>query len=359
MKPMPGADHEARWWEPQEKWRVLCTLCPRFCSIPPGSKGFCTIRRNVGGKLVNTAYGRSTGFAVDPIEKKPLYHFYPGSRIFSFGTIGCNLGCKFCQNWHMSKIQDVQYLSQFYTPEEVVQLAFDKHCIGIAYTYNDPVIFAEWVIDIAKVARRRGMKNVLVTNGYITPEAREELYRYTDAVNVDLKSFTENFYKKLTLSELEPVLDTLRWLVHHSEVWTEITTLIIPGENDSSRELDRLTQFIAQELSVDIPLHFSAFHPDFKMMDYPATSVSTLKKARTIAQNNGMRYVYLGNVLTSEGQNTICPNCDRTVINRDAYFVDEPEMVDNLCRFCYHPIPGRFDMGEKPVIQNFNKQELS
>ncbi len=173
-----------------------------------------------------------------------------------------------------------------------------------------------------------------------------------------MKSFTENFYKKLTLSELEPVLDTLRWLVHHSEVWTEITTLIIPGENDSSMELDRLTQFIAQELSVDIPLHFSAFHPDFKMMDYPATPVSTLKKARSIAQKNGMRYVYLGNVLTSEGQNTICPNCDRTVINRDTYFVDEPEMVDNLCCFCHHPIPGRFDMGEKPVIQNFNKQEL-
>ena len=260
----------ARYWSTQPDGRILCTLCPRYCRVADGQAGFCFIRQNRGGKLVQLGYGRSTGFAIDPIEKKPLNHFYPGTPVLSFGTAGCNLGCKFCQNWDISKAKlDEQGLRRN-TPDEVVDLAVAQGAPSIAYTYNDPVIWAEYVIDIARAARRRGVKNVLVTAGYVTDEARPELYADADAANVDLKAFSEDFYRKTTASHLEPVLETLKWIRHKSDTWLEVTTLLIPGHNDSDDELARLAAWFAANLGPDVPLHFTAFHPDFKMTDLPA-----------------------------------------------------------------------------------------
>ncbi|NOZ03136.1 MAG: AmmeMemoRadiSam system radical SAM enzyme [FCB group bacterium] len=337
----------ARWWRPLGNGKVECYLCPRYCRIPVGSHGFCVVRENHGGKLYSTVYERTTGLAVDPIEKKPLYHFYPGTQILSFGTIGCNLGCKFCQNWHISKVRHQVYLTHECTAESIVWKAREHNCIGIAYTYNEPTIFGEWVMDVARLARERGLKNVLVTNGYVSPNARRELYRDIDAVNVDLKAFTEAFYRKLTLSRLDPVLDTLRWLVHETDVWVEITTLIIPGKNDSERELDGLTKFVARELNPDVPVHFTAFHPDFKMLDHLPTPVETLFRARDIARRNGLNYVYTGNIFTSVGQKTVCRHCGKMVIHRNIYYVQKPNMKGNCCSFCGYRIPGHF--GREPV----------
>ncbi len=339
--------YPARWWEPLAAGKVQCKLCPRACRIPPGSHGFCVVRENRAGKLYSKVFGRTTGLAVDPIEKKPLYHFYPGTQILSFGTIGCNLGCKFCQNWHISKVRHQVYLMHEIAAESIVRKAKEHNCIGIAYTYNEPVIFGEWVMDIARLARERGLKNVLVTNGYISPVARKDLYRDIDAVNVDLKAFHKSFYRKLTLSRLEPVLDTLRWLVRETDVWVEITTLIIPGENDGDSELDSLTKFVARELNPDVPVHFTAFHPDFKMLDYLPTPVETLIRARDIAYRNGLHYVYTGNIYTSVGQKTVCHHCGKMVIHRNIYYVQKPDMKGNRCGFCGFRIPGHF--GREPV----------
>ena len=338
-------NHVGRWWHGSKDQRVICSLCPRYCNIPVGSHGFCYVRKNVNGKLITTAYGRSTGFAVDPIEKKPLYHFYPGSDVLSFGTIGCNLGCKFCQNWHISKNRNDRNLDRLFTPAEVVQIAIDNNCLGIAYTYNDPIIFGEWVIDIAVIARANGLKNVLVTNGFITSNARADIFTKATAINVDLKAFESEFYRKLTLSHLEPVLDTLRWLVHETDIWIEITTLLIPEENDSAKELNRLTNFIAEELNVDIPLHFSAFHPDFKLRDRPRTPVATLEKAYSIAKNNGLNHVYLGNINTQQGQDTYCSQCGAMLIQRNYYQVGELQLDAGQCRHCGHQVPGCFKGG--------------
>ncbi len=335
--------HKARWWREYGRNRVKCTLCPRYCTIPSGSHGFCYVRQNKSGILYSTAYGKSTGFAVDPIEKKPLYHFLPGSNVLSFGTIGCNLGCKFCQNWQISKLHNEGYMDKVYSPSDVIKMAIDKGCLGIAYTYNEPIIFSEWIIDITSQAREAGLKNVLVTNGYITPEARKDLFQYIDAANVDLKSFSDTFYKKLTLSQIGPVLDTLRWLVHESDVWIEITNLLIPEENDSTIEINRLTRFIVKELSSNIPLHFSAFHPDFKMQDKPITPLSTLKKAYSIAKGNGLLYVYLGNITDSDYKNTYCSQCKQLIIERSHYRVNKSSLKNDKCIFCGYLIPGEFN----------------
>lgn len=333
---------QAQWWEPLENKRVRCTLCPRFCQPGDGQTGFCFIRKNEGGKLYQNGFGSTTGLAVDPVEKKPLYHFLPGTSVLSFGTVGCNLGCRFCQNWDISKARLGETRNLEVSPREVVKMAQKGDCPSIAYTYNDPTIFAEFVVAVAQTARRQGIKNVMVTNGYITPQAREEVYAWIDAANVDLKAFTERFYRKLTLSHLEPVLDTLRWLVHETDVWVEITTLIIPGENDTPEELDQLTRFVAQELGPQIPLHFSAFHPDFKLLDHTPTPLVTLQKARAIGLENGLQYVYLGNVPTAEGQNTCCPGCHRRLIERQFYHVEPPRLNGDRCPHCGHTIAGHF-----------------
>jgi pyruvate formate lyase activating enzyme len=334
--------HEARWWRPPDPkdGKVLCTLCPRFCRVGEGQAGFCFIRRVEGGRMVSLGYGRSTGFAVDPIEKKPLNHFLPGTPILSFGTAGCNLGCKFCQNWSISKAQLDEAGSVDVTPDDVCELAERNGCRSIAFTYNDPVIFAEYVIDVSRQARRRGQKAVLVTAGYVTEEARGELYQYADAANVDLKAFTEDFYRKVTFSHLQPVLETLKWLRRETGVWLEVTNLMIPGLNDDRDETRRLCEWMMAELGPDVPLHFTAFHPDFKITDRPPTPPATLRAARALAREIGLRYVYTGNIYDPEGQTTWCPGCGQAVIERSGYQILGYRIRDNGCAGCGTRIAG-------------------
>jgi len=298
---------------------------------------------------VLTTYGRSSGFCIDPIEKKPLNHFYPGSAIFSFGTAGCNLACKFCQNWDISKARIDQHDSEPATPADVVRLAVRTGCAGLAYTYNDPVIWAEFAIDVAREAHRAGLANVLVTAGYVTAEARGELFEHMDATNVDLKAFTEDFYHRVTFSHLDPVLDTLRWLHHETSVWTEITTLLIPGLNDGDDEIARESDWILENLGPDVPLHFTAFHPDFRMMDRPRTPPATLVRARVIARTRGIRHCYVGNVHDRDGQTTWCPGCGAALIERDWHAICGYRLDGNRCLDCGATLPGRFHPGRQHV----------
>lgn len=332
----------ANWWKTQQNGKILCTLCPRYCTIGEGQIGFCFIRQNHGGKLYTTGYGRPTGFGIDPIEKKPLNHFFPGTTSLSFGTAGCNLGCKFCQNWHMSKakLDDVNALEV--SPDGVIDLALRHKTPSISYTYNDPTIFGEYVIDISKIGREVGIKSVMVTAGYITKEARKEVYKYIDAANVDLKAFTETFYHKLTFSHLEPVLDTLAWLKKETDVWFEITNLMIPGENDSEEETKKMCEWILKNLGDSIPLHFTAFHPDFKMKDKQRTPSSTLINARRIAMSMGLKYVYVGNIFDRDGQTTYCPSCKTKLIERDWHSVLRNSLKEGKCFKCGCVINGVF-----------------
>lgn len=332
----------ASWWETVDNGKVLCTLCPRYCKIGEGQPGFCFIRQNYHGKLYSIGYGRPTGFAIDPIEKKPLNHFYPGSSILSFGTAGCNLGCRFCQNWSISKAKLDDSNSFYASPEDVVNLAKKYNTPSIAFTYNDPTIFGEYVIDISKIAREEGIKTVMVTAGYIDKNARKDVYKYIDAANVDLKGFTEKFYFKLTFSHLNDILDTLVWLKKETDVWFEITTLLIPDENDSPEELKQECNWILNNLGDDVPLHFTAFHPDFKMTNKIVTPEETLSTARETALSMGIKYCYIGNVHNSEGQTTYCPNCKTALIKRDWHSVIFNKLNNGKCYKCGLEIDGRF-----------------
>jgi len=346
IEPIQATDdgaHAARWYEREPDGRLLCTLCPRDCRLKEGQAGFCFIRRNEGGRMVTLGYGRSTGFASDPIEKKPLNHFYPGTQVLSFGTVGCNLGCRFCQNWDISKARTSERGMGSHSPRDVVDLAVEAGCPSIAFTYNDPVIWAEWAIDVAKEARRRGLKTVFVTAGYVHAKAREEIFAHMDAANVDLKAFTEDFYSKVSLAHLAPVLETLEWLARDGKVWTEVTNLVIPGLNDDPAETRGLAEWIRDHMGVDVPLHFSAFHPDYKMMDRPRTPPETLTEARRIAREVGLRYVYTGNVHDPEGQTTWCPGCGAAVIERDWMSVRSYRLgPGGACPRCGLRIAGRF-----------------
>ncbi len=334
--------YEARWWETLPNGKVHCYLCPRHCQIGEGLAGFCFIRKNIGGKLYNLGYARPAALQVDPIEKKPLNHFLPGTRIFSMGTAGCNMGCFFCQNWDMSKSKSDQLRSVHLEPETVVLSAIEYNCPSLAFTYNEPTIWGEYVIDIAKVAHAMGLKTVMVTNGYITREAVFDVYAHIDAANVDLKAFTEDFYSKLTLTHLQPVLDVLKILRHETNVWIELTNLIIPTLNDSSEEIKQLCGWVLENLGDDVPLHFTAFHPDFKLRDKPSTPPQTIHRARRIAMEMGMKYVYEGNIF-SDGANTLCPGCKRTVVKRWWHKVSDLEITeDGNCRFCGCKIAGHF-----------------
>lgn len=333
----------AKWWEPTDNNKILCTLCPRYCKIGDGQPGFCYIRQNHGGKLYTIGYGKPTGFAVDPVEKKPLNHFLPGTTILSFGTAGCNLGCKFCQNWSISKAKLDDENSLDVSPEGVVALAKSYGTPSIAFTYNDPTIFGEYVIDISKIAREEGIKSVMVTAGYIDKEARKDIYKYIDAANVDLKGFTDRFYWKNTYSHLDDVLDTLIWLKKETDVWFEITTLLIPDENDSAEEIKQESDWILKNLGDSIPLHFTAFHPDFKMRDKERTPERTLIRARKIAMNLGIKYCYVGNVHNTEGQATYCPNCNEKLIKRDWHSVISNKIVNGCCNSCGEKIAGVFN----------------
>ncbi len=352
-EPLREKAHEARYWRKEPDGRLLCTLCPRYCQIGEGQAGFCYIRQNHGGKLYNLGYGRPSGFAVDPVEKKPLNHFLPGSSILSFGTVGCNLGCRFCQNWDISKAKEESARTVEVTPLDVVRLAQREHCPSIAFTYNDPTIWAEFSIDIAREAKKAGIRAVAVTAGYITAEARPEFYQDIAAANVDLKGFTEDFYSKVTLSHLEPVLETLKWLKKETKVWFEITNLMIPSLNDSPAETKKMCEWILENLGPEVPVHFTAFHPDYKMVDVPGTPPSTLTRARKIAQDVGLHYVYTGNVRDAEGSTTYCPKCKKTLIVRDVYRVREMGIQNGACTGCGHKIPGIWP--ERPLEQNSDR----
>ncbi len=332
----------ARWWH-RERDRLVCDLCPRECRLGEGQRGFCFVRENVGGEMVLTTYGRSTGFCIDPIEKKPLNHFLPGTPVLSFGTAGCNLGCRFCQNWSLSKSREIEILSVEALPETIVQAAKIHGCRSIAFTYNDPVIWAEYAIDTARLARTAGIRTVAVTAGYLTPLARPDFFELMDAANVDLKAFTETFYRRQTFSHLQPILDTLAWLKKESSVWFEITNLIIPDENDSPEETARLCDWIAEHLGDSVPLHFTAFHPDFRMRDKTRTPLETLCAAREIAKTRGLKHVYLGNVLDRERQSTFCPGCGSVVIERSHYEIGAWRIRDGACTTCGSHIPGIFE----------------
>jgi pyruvate formate lyase activating enzyme len=308
-----------RYWHRLEDSRVQCDLCPRYCKLHEGQRGFCFVRACQDGQVVLTTYGRSSGFCVDPIEKKPLYHFLPGTPVLSFGTAGCNLGCRFCQNWDISKSRETDTLADEASPEMIARAALALDCRSVAFTYNDPVIFHEYAIDVAQACRERGLKAVAVTAGEVCAEPRAEFYRHMDAANVDLKGFTEEFYHEVCAGHLQPVLETLVYLKKQTDVWLELTTLLIPGLNDSDRELEELTHWVVEQLGPDVPLHFSAFHPDYRLLDRPPTPPRTLRRAWDIARKNGVRYAYVGNVHDPEADSTCCHACGALLVGRDWY----------------------------------------
>jgi pyruvate formate lyase activating enzyme len=335
-----------QWHHKLESGRLQCDLCPRYCTLQEGQRGFCFIRQAQGDDVVLTSYGRASGFCIDPIEKKPLDHFFPGTSVLSFGTAGCNLGCRFCQNWDISKAREMDRLTDIATPESIVDAAVQAGCKSIAYTYNDPVIFAEYAIDTAEAAIERGVQNVAVTAGYISEKAREAFFAPMQAANVDLKAFTDDFYRKLCFAELQPVLDTLVYLRQETEVWLEVTTLLIPGKNDSEAEVTELCEWFAEHMGPDVPLHFTAFHADFKLVDVPGTPASTLIRAREQAKRAGLRHVYTGNVHDKEGQSSYCGRCGKRVIERDGYRIGAFELDHGKCAHCGAAFAGRFE--DKP-----------
>ncbi len=340
--------YPANYWHPLSDGRIQCDLCPRDCKLHEGQRGACYVRGRVNDAMVLTTYGRSSGFCVDPIEKKPLNHFYPGSSVLSFGTAGCNLACKFCQNWDISKSRSFDKLADEAGPEAIARSAEHLGCKSVAFTYNDPVIFAEYAMDVADACHAHGIKTVAVTAGYIHEAARRDFFAKIDAANVDLKGFTDEFYIKQCGAHLEPVKETLKYLCNETDVWVEITTLLIPGLNDSDEEIAAMSEWIKNELGREVPLHFTAFHPDYKMTDRPATPTRTLIKAREIALKTGLSYVYTGNVHNIAGDTTHCPTCGSDLIVRDWYEIKQYRLTrDGHCPDCHTAIAGHFESFNK------------
>ena len=338
------ANVPTRYWHVLDDGRIQCDACPRACKLRDGQRGVCFVRAREDDQVVLTTYGRSSGFCVDPIEKKPLNHFLPGSSVLSFGTAGCNLACRFCQNWDISKSKEMDTLADEATPEGIAEAARRLGCDSVAFTYNDPVIFVEYAMDVADACRDVGVRAVAVTAGYICPEPRAEFYSHLDAANVDLKGFTEEFYKHVCGAQLGAVLETLEYLKHATDVWFELTTLLIPELNDSDAELNEMTEWVIEHLGPDVPMHFTAFHPDFKMMDRPPTPPATLERARRIALANGVRHAYTGNVHDRAGQSTYCAGCGAVVIERDWYTLGRYRLDGSgHCRQCGTAMPGLFD----------------
>jgi pyruvate formate lyase activating enzyme len=346
-----------RYWHQLDDGRTQCDLCPRLCKLHEGQRGFCFVRACQNGQIVLTTYGRSSGFCVDPIEKKPLYHFLPGTPVLSFGTAGCNLGCRFCQNWDISKSRELDTLADEASPRAIAGAAAALGCRSVAFTYNDPVIFHEYAIDVAAACRDRGIKTVAVTAGEVCAEPREEFYRFMDAANVDLKGFTEGFYRDVCAGHLQPVLETLAYLKRQTSVWFEVTTLLIPGLNDSDGELEDLTRWVVENLGPDVPLHFSAFHPDFRLRDRPPTLPETLRRAWRIACKNGVRYAYIGNVHDPEADSTFCHACGTLLVGRDWYELTGWHLESGgrcpvcaaVCAGVFEPRPGDWGPKRLPV----------
>ena len=331
-----------RWWK-RDGDHLVCELCPRLCRMSVGQRGFCFVRRATEEGVELTTYGRSSGFCIDPIEKKPLNHFLPGTSVLSFGTAGCNLGCRFCQNWDISKARHMDRLMDKASPLDIATAAASHGCRSVAFTYNDPVIFAEYAIDTAAACQARGIASVAVTAGYVTARARPDFFAKIDAANVDLKAFTEDFYRRQCLGHLEPVKETLAYLVHETDTWVEITTLLIPDHNDGVREITQLARWVRDTLGTGVPVHFSAFHPDFKLDDKPPTPPQTLFRARDIARREGLRYVYTGNIVDPEGDSTWCPDCGALLIERRWYDLGRWGLTDGACGRCGTEVPGVFE----------------
>lgn len=343
-KETPPESYPTRYWHKVDDGRVQCDVCPRHCRLHEGQRGLCYVRGREGDEIVLYTYGRSSGFCIDPIEKKPLNHFLPGSAVLSFGTAGCNLACKFCQNWDMSKSREMDTLADAAMPDRLAQTAVELGCRSIAFTYNDPVIFMEYAIDVARACREVGVKTVAVSAGYMDDAPRREFFSYMDAANIDLKAFTESFYHKVCGGHLQNILDTLKYIVHHTDVWLELTTLLIPGEHDSDRELDEMTRWVVEQLGPNVPMHFTAFHPDWKMQDIPPTPAETLTRARQIALSNGVNYAYTGNVHDKTGGSTFCPSCHEVLIERDWYELGYWGLdAGGSCRTCQAVIAGVFE----------------
>ena len=331
-------------WHRCDDGRIQCDVCPRACRLHEGQRGLCFVRAREDDAIVLTTWGRSSGFCVDPIEKKPLNHFHPGTSVLSFGTAGCNLACRFCQNWDISKSRETDTLADAATPEAIAEAAARTGCRSVAFTYNDPVVFLEYASDVAQACRAAGVRTVAVTAGYVCEQPRRELFRHMDAANVDLKAFTDEFYHRVAAGRLGPVLETLEYLAHETDVWLELTTLLIPGHNDSDADLDRMTRWVVERLGPDVPMHFTAFHPDWKMRDVPATPPATLTRARRIARANGVRHAYTGNVHDRDGGSTWCHGCGALLIERDWYTIGAWGLDDaGRCRACGAPCAGRFD----------------
>jgi len=358
MSNIEGAGVEGRFWHQLADGRIQCDLCPRFCKLHEGQLGLCFVRARREGRMMLTTYGRSSGFCVDPIEKKPLNHFLAGTPVLSFGTAGCNLTCRFCQNWDISKAREFDRLTAEGAPEAIAEAAVRAGCRSVAFTYNDPVVFVEYAIDVAEACRARGLKTVAVSAGYMCDEPRTEFYRHIDAANIDLKAFTEGFYRKICTGSLGPVLDTLAYLKHETSVWLEITTLLIPGENDSAAEVEALSAWIFEHLGPEVPLHFTAFHPDWKMLDRPSTSAATLKAARGIARRAGLRYVYSGNIRDEATQSTCCHACGSLLIGRNGYDITSWNLTDDgRCETCstrcagvFEGPPGNWGARRRPLL---------
>ena len=336
-----------RYWHPLEDGRLQCDLCPRYCKLREGQRGLCFVRGRMNDQILLTTYGRSSGFCIDPIEKKPLNHFLPGTPVLSFGTAGCNLACKFCQNWDISKSREFDRLQDRASPEAIADAAVATGCRSVAFTYNDPVIFLEYAVDTARACRQRGIKTVAVTAGYVCAGPRREFFELMDAANIDLKSFSDSFYYKLCGGHLQPVLDTLLYLKHETNTWFELTDLLIPGENDSDAEIREMTQWIVQQLGPEVPLHFTAFHPDWKMRDKPPTPMATLNRCRDIALDNGLQHVYTGNVHDLRGSSTYCHGCGEMLIGRDWYELSTWAVSirngQTVCAHCGTPLAGVFE----------------
>ena len=338
------APHATRHWQVLPDGRVQCDVCPRRCRLREGQRGLCFVRMRRNDAVVLTTYGRSSGFCVDPIEKKPLNHFLPGTAVLSFGTAGCNLACKFCQNWDISTSRRTDTLADAASPDELADTAERLGCRSVAFTYNDPVVFLEYAVDTAIACRARGIKAVAVTAGYVCPEPRAELFANVDAANIDLKSFDDGFYRKVCAGRLAPVLETLEYVRHETRCWLEVTNLVIPGLNDSNEELDGLTRWVVDHLGEDVPLHFSAFHPDHRLRDRPPTPAATLRRARGIALANGVRHAYVGNVRDPEGETTFCHACGNRLIVRDGYAITAWRLDSSgCCPGCGSALAGVFD----------------
>ncbi|MCJ8340346.1 MAG: AmmeMemoRadiSam system radical SAM enzyme [Pseudomonadales bacterium] len=341
---MSDKSFPARYWHSLENGKVQCDLCPHRCKLKNGQRGLCFTRANQDNAMVLHSYGRSSGFCVDPIEKKPLNHFLPGTPVLSFGTAGCNLTCKFCQNWDMSKSREMDTLASSASAETLAAACLQTSCRSIAYTYNDPVIFLEYAVDVAQACAEVGVKSIAVSAGYISAEPRIEFFQNMHATNIDLKGFNDVFYKKICGGQLSAVKETLQYLVTDTDVWLEVTNLLIPQANDSPAELERMCQWFVETLGPDIPLHFSAFHPDFKMLDKPVTPLQTLLMAREIALQAGIKYVYAGNVHHTESGSSYCYHCKKLVIERNYYELGEWHLsAEGACDYCGHIMPGVFE----------------